>query len=86
MKKSITIYDLEDTLERLIRDRAKSLNQSLDKTIKSLLKDSLGTEPAARRADRRRKEFMDLFGAWTKSDLEEFFEAMDDLPDVQTTD
>jgi hypothetical protein len=77
MKKSITIHDLEDTLEKLIRERARSLNQSLDKTIKSLLKDSLGTESSVKRADKRRKEFMDLFGAWTRSDLDEFFQEAD---------
>ena len=66
MKKSITIHDIEDTLDRLIRERAKLLNQSFDKTVKNLLRDSLGNEAPVKRTEKRRKEFMDLFGAWTQ--------------------
>jgi hypothetical protein len=86
MKKSLTIHDIEDTLEKLIRERANTLNQSLDKTVKNLLRDSLGTETGIKRADRRRKEFTDLFGAWTPADIEEFFRAIGSLNAVRASD
>jgi hypothetical protein len=86
MKKTITIRDLEDTLDKRIREKAKALNLSLDKTVKTLLKDSLGGESSIKQIEKRKREFMDLFGAWTQTDLEEFCESEADLSGMQLQD
>lgn len=40
--KSITIHNVDDPLDRLLQERAKSQGMSLNKTIKFLLAESLG--------------------------------------------
>ncbi len=86
MKKNITIHSLEETLDRLIQEKAKALNLSLEKTIKKLLKDSLGTESSLKFKEKRRKEFIDLFGVWVQSDADEFSLAQHELSNVQLQD
>jgi len=86
MKKNITMHSLEETLDKLIQEKAKALNLSLEKTIKKLLKDSLGTESSLKFKEKRRKEFMDLFGVWVQSDLDEFLNAEHELSNVQLQD
>jgi len=86
VKKSITIHDLEETLDRLIREKAKSLNLSLDKTVKMLLKDSLVSGSAVKQIEKRRKEFQDLFGAWSEADADEFLRCIDELTRTQLAD
>ncbi len=86
MKKNLTIPEIEDALDKLIREKAKSLNLSLEKTIRTLLKDSLGVEVPSKTAEKRRKEFIDLSGAWTVLDLEEFTLASLDLSGIQVQD
>lgn len=86
MKKNIIIHGLEEQLEKLIREKAKALNLSIDKTIKTLLNDSLGVESTNKSNEKREKEFMDLFGVWAKSDLDEFFRAEDELTALQGQD
>lgn len=86
MKKNIIIHGLEEQLDKLIREKAKALNLSIDKTIKTLLNDSLGVESTNKSNEKREKEFMDLFGVWAKSDLDEFFSAEDELNALQAQD
>jgi hypothetical protein len=82
--KSITIHDLDDELDREIREKAKNQGTSLNKTIKRLLKKALGikspTEPD------HRTEFMDLFGAWSEEDYREFMESTEDFNVVDPGD
>lgn len=67
---SITIHGIENTVNILIREKAKKEGKSLNKTIQSLLKKSLGLE--AVNENDRRNDFIDLFGAWNKNDEKEF--------------
>ena len=68
--KSITIHRLDDTMTRMIEARAKSAGQSLNKTVKALLEQSLGMRPPEdhRHAD----DFAGFLGVWENSDLKEF--------------
>jgi hypothetical protein len=68
--KSITIHRLDDTVTRMIEARAKSAGQSLNKTVKALLEQSLGMRPPEdhRHAD----DFAEFLGVWENSDLKEF--------------
>ncbi len=68
--KSITIHELDDDLDALIRDRARREGISLDKTIKKLLEESLGIKP--KDEDNRKEEFLDIFGAWSEEEACEF--------------
>ena len=68
--KSITIHQLDDTVTRMVEARAKSAGQSLNKTVKALLEQSLGMRPPEdlRHAD----DFAEFLGVWENSDLREF--------------
>lgn len=67
--KSITIHNLDDLLDRGIREKARFYGLSLNKTIKKLLEDSLGISD---RKHDNKTLFEDLFGVWSKEDLREF--------------
>jgi len=70
--KSITIHNLDDRLDSLIREKAKEQGTSLNKTIKLLLKKSLGLY--SNNDEDRKDDFLDLFGVWKKRDKNEFDE------------
>lgn len=82
--KSITIHNLEDPLDRLIRQRARKQGASLNRTIKMLLEESLGIrrKPSAD----HRGDYMDLFGLWSERDAQEFKAAVKDLDRVDAKD
>jgi plasmid stability protein len=68
--KSITIHNLDNTLEQRIKERARKHGTSLNKTIQTLLKEALGLTKNPR--PDHKSEFIDLFGIWTEKDAEEF--------------
>ena len=61
----------------MIRKRARTEGNSLNKMIKNLLKESLGL--AQTNMSDHREEFLDLFGSWRKSDTKEFDESLKDF-------
>ncbi|MCP4714287.1 MAG: hypothetical protein GY868_04145 [Deltaproteobacteria bacterium] len=82
--KSITIHNLDEPLNSLLRRKAKSQGTSLNKTIKSLLESSLGIqsqEPADRRSD-----FADLCGIWTEKEAQVFFLTQEDMETIDSED
>jgi hypothetical protein len=68
--KTITIYGLDDILDRRIREKAKTQRLSLNKTVKKLLEKSLGMNQEKEKG--HREDFMEFFGIWADSDLKEF--------------
>ena len=68
--KSITIHGIDEKLDKLLKQRAKRKNQSINKTARSLLEKSVGVNIDIE--NERRKEFLDLFGIWSKNDFTEF--------------
>ncbi|RQD77267.1 hypothetical protein [Desulfonatronospira sp. MSAO_Bac3] len=68
--KSITIHNLEDPLDTLIRQKAKSDGTSLNKTVKNLLAQAL--QVPSQGEQERRKDFLELFGVWSENDENEF--------------
>jgi plasmid stability protein len=68
--KSITIHNLDDTLEERIKERARKHGTSLNKTIQMLLKESLGLNKKPQQD--HKSDFLDLFGIWTEKDAEDF--------------
>lgn len=81
--KSITIHNLDQSLDEHIREKAKRQGVSLNKTIKSVLEASFGlTETEVT----RKNAFMDLFGSWSKKDEREFRTKVKGLENVDKED
>lgn len=78
--KSITIHGLDEELNKKIQKKALEKNQSLNKTIKNLLAESLGG--AGEDRIRKEQQFMELFGTWTKAEEEFFNKQIEDLEKV----
>ena len=68
--KSITIHNLDESLEYLIREKAKKQGMSLNKTIQLLLKQSFGINP--RSSENHKDDFLPFFGVWSGKDVNEF--------------
>ena len=81
--KSITIHGLEDDLDEKIRRKAEEEGLSLNKTIKLLVRGALGMGDKPRD---RRIGFQDLFGTWSRADLEAFGRATEDFGRVDPKD
>ena len=82
--KSITIHNLDDVLNELIRKKAKSEGLSLNKTIQNLLREALKMERQEK--SNRRKCFLDLFNTWTEDDLKEFNNNTEDMDKINPAD
>ena len=82
--KSITIHQLNDTVSRMIEARAKSAGQSLNKTVKTLLEQSLGMRPPEDR--RHADDFAEFLGVWGNSDLKEFERCTEAIRSVEDED
>ncbi len=78
--KSITIHDIDDSLDALIRKKAKEEGRSLNKTIKHLLKKSLGLNPESDK--NHREEFLEFCGLWSKNDENDFNRRIKDLSEI----
>lgn len=82
--KSISIHNLDDPLDTLLRKRARQQGTSLNKTIQALLKQSLGIAPKA--STGHREEFRDLCGVWSATEVEELKQALGDFEKVDSGD
>ena len=82
--KSITIHGLDEPLDARIREKARQQGASLNKTIKKLLAESLGLADEGNR--NHRHDFADLCGVWSKEDVEEFHQKIEDLSTVDRQD
>lgn len=68
--KSITIHNLEDPLDTLIRARARAEGLSLNRIIKKLLREALEQPGSGDTAGR--KDFAEFLGVWNDSELRAF--------------
>lgn len=82
--KSITIHNLDEKLEKLIEREARQKGMSLNKTIKSILRQALGL--TQKDTDRTKEEFMELFGVWTEADFAEFSNKVRDFDQIDPKD
>jgi len=81
--KSITVHGIDEEMEKLINERAKTAGTSVNKTVKELLAKALGLDKD--KSDHR-DEFIDLFGIWTEDDEQGFLRAVKDLETVEPGD
>lgn len=84
MKKSITIHDLDAETAKLIEERAKTDGRSLNKTIQSLLEQSLGIRRP--KEPPHLAEFSEFLGKWKPSDRSNFEKVTRDLRKVDDED
>lgn len=82
--KSITIHGLDDPVMRLLKTRAHNEGESLNKTIKKLLEQSLGVKST--QAHPHRGEFEDLCGAWGKEEKARFDKAVSDFEKIDESE
>ncbi|MFC2171562.1 hypothetical protein ACFLU6_02975 [Acidobacteriota bacterium] len=82
--KSITIHGLDGPVVSLLESRAKAEGLSLNRTIKKLLEEALGARP--KDVSKRREEFVQFLGLWSKSDLSSFQKGTEDFERVDKED
>ena len=68
--KSITIHKLDDQVSRLLEERAKRQNMSLNQVIKGILRSALGLNEQT--LPDYQGEFEDLFGTWSDEEAAAF--------------
>ncbi len=65
---SITIHNLDDDLEKVIREKAELQHTSLNKIIKNVLREAFGLD----NKEEKKSDFSDISGTWTDEEAEEF--------------
>jgi hypothetical protein len=75
---SITLHKLDPELERCLREQARSLNMSLNRTAQKLLKEALGVS----RSGTKKNDFSALAGTWTREEAAEFEDAVADFAKI----
>jgi hypothetical protein len=82
--RSISIHGLEDRLYQRIKRKADLEGTSMNKTIKRLLRESLGL--SGRISRNHREDFMDIFGFWNHIDEQEFNRSAGDFESIDRGD
>jgi hypothetical protein len=82
--KSITVHDLDDSLQALVEETARKEGLSLNQAVKRLLRQALGLEPGGNVG--RKTDFSEFCGVWSKADLEEFEKNTENLRKVDPED
>jgi hypothetical protein len=82
--KSVTIHGLDDPVFKLLKAKAHDEGESLNKTVKKLLEQSLGVSSA--QTQPHRKEFESLCGSWGKEEKERFDRAVSDFEKIDNSE
>ncbi|MDQ8180820.1 hypothetical protein [Pelagicoccus sp. SDUM812005] len=82
--KSITIHKLDADLAEQLEKRARRDGTSLNRTVKSILRTSLGLDRKA--IEDHRSDFTDLFGSWSQEDASAFDERTSKVQTVNSSD
>ena len=80
---TITMHGVDETVDRGIREIARSERTSINRVTQALLRRALGLET---RGVDHRAEFQDIFGKWSKADLAEFEASTADFSKVDMED
>ncbi len=82
---TMTIHALEPAVEKRIRDKARREGRSLNRTLKTLLAESVGVRTLPCATDRR-TDFAEFRGIWSARDARDFRSATDDMETVDPAD
>lgn len=74
---SLSIHGLDQRLALKIKEKATTSGMSINRTVKSLLEQALGIRPCE--TELYRKDFEDLCGIWSDSEMKDFESAVSDL-------
>jgi len=75
---SITVHNLDPELDKKLRELSEKRHSSLNQTIQWLLKESLGIGGLKR----KKNDFSEFIGTWTKDDAKEFEEATREFSEI----
>ena len=76
---SITLHNLDETLYKTIKQKAKLAGTSLNKTIKEILTNALGLSDSKTQQLLKKEALMDLFGVWSDTEYKKFIENLKDF-------
>ena len=82
--KTISIHGIDRETEKMIRERAKSENLSVNRIVKDMLADALGLGGKKRKP--KTGEYEDLCGVWTKDEADQFLRRIEDLEAIDPAD
>lgn len=80
--KSITVHNIDSDVVELLERRAREQGQSLNKTIKELLRSSLNLPDPDK--ENKRKRFEEFLGQWSQEEYDQFTEAVKDTRRIDT--
>ncbi|MDA3941726.1 MAG: hypothetical protein PF693_20850 [Spirochaetia bacterium] len=80
---SISIHNLDLSIERKVKKLAEKKHQSINKTVKEILEDKFG-EPVSKISNRER--FEKFCGIWSEEEYEAFCGATEDFNKVDPED
>jgi len=80
--KSITIHGLDNELYTSLRSQSTSQGTSLNKTIKEILRKSLGL--SHKRVEKR--DLSEFFGVWSKKEANEIEKVLEDFEKIDEED
>lgn len=81
---SFTVHDLDPTVARLLKQRARADGTSVNRTIKRILEEALGARPASRQ--KNRKHFEKFSGMWSMAEADAFDRAVADMNQADASD
>ena len=79
--KTITLHNLDKSLDSIIRKRAKEENLSLNRTIQKIIKNNFGIKKETNRED-----FNKFLGKWNEHDYKEFKSKILDFEKIDKSD
>lgn len=82
--KSITLHKLDPDLAKSLEERAKHEGISLNRTIKAILRSTLGLDKPT--PINHRKDFEELFGTWSKEEGKRFESSIADKREINPGD
>ncbi len=82
--KSITVRDIDEQLDRMLRSKARTEGFSLNQTIKKILAEALGSYDCHKNGEKQ--DFSEFCGLWSEDDLSEFEKAAADFEQIYEGD
>ena len=82
---SITLHNLEDSLDALLRQKARKEGKSLNRTIQELLAESVGLKGKVRKSGKK-DVYAELCGAMSPEELKKMEEAEKEFEVIEEKD
>jgi hypothetical protein len=83
---TLSIHNLDPSVEQRIRQQAKESGKSINQTIKELLAKATGVEVRQQDIEQRRYQYEDLCGSLSQEDWEGMQEIFDEMRQINPED